>query len=122
VKFLIDMPLSPALLDGFKRATIARYTLPNQASNEHLTADYGTRHRGGSDNRYCRSRFSKLVAISHFSHPGVILFRSGDFNEREMLENMERALDLIPENGFSNALVIVERHRIRRIRLPLGAD
>jgi predicted nuclease of predicted toxin-antitoxin system len=63
--------------------------------------------------------FSRLCALAGAASPGIILFRGGDYSEREAKERLQRALETVPQESFGNAIVVIERGRIRRRALPL---
>lgn len=66
--------------------------------------------------------YPRLLALAPTNGPGIILYRAGDFSEQESLQGLERAFRAIPEDDFPRSIVVIERERIRRRRLPLSAD
>jgi predicted nuclease of predicted toxin-antitoxin system len=63
--------------------------------------------------------FPRLLASAQSDGPGLILFRGGDHSEQEAKEGLQRALETIPETDLPNSIVILEKGRIRRRRLPV---
>jgi len=123
LKFLIDMPLSPALArwlgerghDAVHASAIGLdrspdYVVLQRASNEHrivVTADLD---------------YGRLLFLAQTHASGLILFRGGDFNEQEIVDIMRRILDSVPEAELAHSLVVAGRRRIRKRRLPLGSS
>jgi len=120
VKFLIDMPLSPAvatwLVDqghdavhatnlGFHRATDGE--IMARAKHEArtvVTADLD---------------YPRLLAIAHASEPSLILFRNGDWTEAEVRKRLRDILDGLTETDIAHSIITVDRDRVRRRRLPI---
>jgi predicted nuclease of predicted toxin-antitoxin system len=120
VKFLIDMPLSPELavwlvrqghdaihaVDvGLDRASDAE--ILERARNEQrvvVTADLD---------------YPRLLALAQTNGPGLILFRGGNYSAQEAMERLKRVLETILDKELPNCIVVIEKKRIRRRRLPL---
>jgi len=120
MRFLVDMPLSPelaiwlarqghdavhALKLGLDRASDA--AILERARNEQrvvVTADLD---------------YPRLLALARAEGPGLILFRGGNYSEQESVERLTRALETIPNEELPNSIVVIEKGRIRRRRLPL---
>jgi predicted nuclease of predicted toxin-antitoxin system len=120
VRFLIDMPLSPALAqwligqghDAVHAAALNLARAPDtavmaQAESESriiITADLD---------------YPRLLALSAADSPAVILFRGGDWNESDVTSRLSTALSIIPAGELTRSLVVIEKTRIRRRALPL---
>ena len=52
--------------------------------------------------------------------PSLILFRSGDWNEADFVARMNDILGVLSEADIAQSIVVVERDRARRRRLPIG--
>jgi predicted nuclease of predicted toxin-antitoxin system len=120
MKFLVDMPLSPALAlwlarqghdavhaleMGLDRA--ADTTILETARNEQrvvVTADLD---------------FPRLLALEEAEGPGLILFRGGNYSEEESIGHLGRALDTVASEEMPKSIIVIEKKRIRRRRLPL---
>jgi predicted nuclease of predicted toxin-antitoxin system len=63
--------------------------------------------------------YPRLLALSSANSPAVILFRGGDWSESEATNRLSAALASIPERELVSSIVVVERTRIRRRRLPI---
>lgn len=63
--------------------------------------------------------YPRLLALEQTDGPGLILFRNGDYSERESLERLKTALDAIPEEDLPHSIIVIEKSRIRQRRLPV---
>mgnify|MGYP001565952701 CR=1 FL=1 len=120
MRFLVDMPLSPklaawlvrqghdavhALEVGLGRASDT--TILDHARKEQrivVTADLD---------------YPRLLALTEAEGPGVILFRGGNYSEQEAVNRLMQALTTIPNEDLPNSIIVIEKGRIRRRRLPL---
>jgi hypothetical protein len=48
-----------------------------------------------------------------------MLFRDGDWSDAEVIGRLNVVLRILTEADISNSIVVVERDRIRRRRLPI---
>jgi hypothetical protein len=60
------------------------------------------------------------VALSFAGRPGIVLFRGGNYSDREMRELLERVLRGVPPDGFQKSICVVDKRRMRITKLPLG--
>jgi len=120
VKFLIDVQLSPHLAHrltllgheavhatqvGLGRATdSAILEFARRESQVVITVDLD---------------FPRLLALTHASTPGLILFRGGEYRENVVFERLVRAFELLPSGEFVNSIVVIQRDQIRLRRLPV---
>jgi len=120
VKFLVDMPLSPGLAtwlgDHGHDATHAGYVGLARATDAVILACARTEQRVvvTADLDYPR-----LLAQTGAGGPGVVLLRGGNLSEREAIEYMERMFKAIPIGELPQSIMVIERMRIRRRRLPI---
>ncbi len=63
--------------------------------------------------------YSRLLAITRAEGPGLILFRGGNFSDQETFERMERVLETTTPEYLGSSIVVIEKEKIRRRRLPL---
>jgi len=120
VKFLVDMPLSPRLVEwlneqGHPSMHAVEAGLA-QASDEHVL-------------EYARSQgqiiitadldYPRLLALTGEATPGIILFRGGDYSEREVRERLRTTFKAISSEVFASSVVVIEKTRVRRRPLPL---
>lgn len=66
--------------------------------------------------------YPRLLALSGSDGPGILLFRGGNWREDEILERLEHTLAMVSEDELPHSIIIIERSRIRRRRLPPGPD
>jgi len=120
MRFLVDMPLSPELaawlvrqgqeavhVVEMKLERASDATILERARNEGrvvVTADLD---------------YPRLLALSQAEGPGLILFRGGNYGEQEARERLARVAETIPLEELPNSIVVIEKGRIRRRRLPL---
>jgi predicted nuclease of predicted toxin-antitoxin system len=119
VKFLIDMPLSPKLA----------YWLNQQGHNAIHASDIGL--HCASDTLIIELRkeqrivitadldYPRLLALTHAEGPSLILFRGGNFSDQESINYLSKLLWTMSEEDLSNSIVVIDKNRIRRRRLPL---
>ncbi len=63
--------------------------------------------------------YPRLLALAGKRAPGLIPFRGGNFSEPDSLAYLERVLSVIPETDLTTCIIVVEKERIRRRRLPI---
>ncbi len=63
--------------------------------------------------------YPRLLALAQAEGPGLILFRGGNYSEQEAVERLTRVLETVPNDELLNSIVVIEKGRIRRRRLPL---
>jgi predicted nuclease of predicted toxin-antitoxin system len=63
--------------------------------------------------------YPRLLALARSERPGLILFRGGNYSDREVIERLAHALDLTPDEHLSTSLIVIERWRIRKRHLPI---
>ena len=97
MRFFIDMPLTPQL-------------------ETHLgSLGHDALHAGNAG----MARASDRAILQRARGPGVILLRGGAFTDQEMIEMVTRVLQAVAAEMLSESLIVVDRYRIRRRRLPL---
>ncbi len=119
MRFLLDMPVSFLLLDvlqahgheGVHVYQIGKDRAPDdellelarQEGRVIVTADLD---------------FPRLMALSLAEGPGLILFRGGNYSDREMGDLLARVLQKVPPETLERSICVVDRKRIRVTRLP----
>ena len=63
--------------------------------------------------------YPRLLAITQATAPSLILFRDGEWSEADVRERFGDVLAALNEDEIRDSVVVVERDRIRRRRLPL---
>jgi predicted nuclease of predicted toxin-antitoxin system len=120
MNFLLDMPVSPSLLEvidahgyqgvhaahiGKQRATDSELLIIAQREERIIiTADLD---------------FPRLLALSSERGPGIILFRGGNYSDQEMRKLLDRVLREVPEDKLRLAVCVVDKKRVRITPLPL---
>jgi predicted nuclease of predicted toxin-antitoxin system len=121
VKFLIDMPLSPGLADLLQRQghdAVHALTLGMDRS-----ADIEIMARAVVEYRTVvpADLYSpRLLALTGATGPSLILFRGGDWSEAEVTTRMSGIVASLSEADIGQSILVVERNRVRRRRLPIG--
>jgi predicted nuclease of predicted toxin-antitoxin system len=121
VKFLIDMPLSPELarwLEGEGHDAVHATDLGLASSSDQTILE-----RAQGQGRVIVTAdldYPRLLALAKATGPGLILFRGGNYTQAEAEERLARALGAIPEQELPTSVVVIEKRRIRRRRLPVG--
>jgi len=121
VRFLVDMPLSPSVAAwlgewGYDAVHVWTLSLSRAADSEIL-------QRAREEQRVVVTAdldYPRLLALSGERTPGVILFRGGHWSGQQVEARLAAALEALPAQAFSEAVVVIEPGRIRRARLPLG--
>jgi predicted nuclease of predicted toxin-antitoxin system len=121
MKFLVDMPLSPAVAAWLAERGYDALHASEAGLSDASDADVLSRAR--EEARVVVTAdldYPRLLAMTGSKGPGLILFRGGDYSERESLERLGRVLGTIPNSELSTCIIVIERDRIRRRRLPVG--
>jgi predicted nuclease of predicted toxin-antitoxin system len=120
MRFLVDMPLSPELAawlvdmghDAFHAAQLGLDRPPDDAILERARAEGRVVVTADLD-------YSRILALTRAAGPGLVLFRGGNFSESELRERFTRLLESVPGEELPHSVIVVEKERIRRRRLPL---
>jgi predicted nuclease of predicted toxin-antitoxin system len=105
------MPLSPALATwladrGHDAVHAARLGLHRATDNEIMA-------RADLD-------YPRLLAVARASEPSLILFRNGNWSEAEVRTRLSEILATLTEADIARSIIVVDRDRVRRRRLPIG--
>lgn len=122
MKFLIDMPLSPALAgwlrtqghDAIHAAERALHRAPDRQLLEFAAAEQRTIVTADLD-------FPHLLALTGATEPGIILFRGGDWTGADVTARLREVLAALSVSEIKHSIITVERERIRRRALPIGS-
>ncbi|MDP2937428.1 MAG: DUF5615 family PIN-like protein, partial [Dehalococcoidia bacterium] len=97
MKFLVDMPLSPALaqqLTQWGHDAVHALHMGLERS-----PDIDILQRARIEQRVVITAdldYPRLLALTQAEAPGLILFRGGNYGEQEAAERLKRALEAIP--------------------------
>jgi predicted nuclease of predicted toxin-antitoxin system len=64
--------------------------------------------------------YPRLLAIARGIEPSLILFREGDWSEASVIARMGQILSGLNELDIAQSIIVVDRARVRRRRLPIG--
>lgn len=123
MRFLVDMPLSPGLAEWLR--TQGHDAIHALSAGLGKALDVELLKRGRDEQRVVITAdldYPRLLAQMHAKSPGLILFRGGNYSERETIERLTKTLETIPSKELSNSIVVVEKARIRRRSLPIESD
>ena len=97
MKFLVDMPVSPTLIDTLRayghEGVHAHQIDQDQAPDIDLLA---IARREDRVIITADLDFPRLLALSSDAGPGVVLFRGGNYSDKEMRSLLDRVLKEIP--------------------------
>ena len=63
--------------------------------------------------------YSRLLVLTRVAEPSLILFRGGNWSESDVIARMRELLQSLSETDIEQSILIVDRQRVRRRRLPL---
>jgi predicted nuclease of predicted toxin-antitoxin system len=63
--------------------------------------------------------YPRLLALAQSDGPGLLLFRGGNYSEKESLSRLEHVFETIGVEELPNSIIVIEKDRIRRRRLPI---
>jgi predicted nuclease of predicted toxin-antitoxin system len=120
VRFLVDMPLSPALAawlrdSGHDAVHAGELGLADAPDVEILAcAQRESRTIVTADLDYPR-----LLVLARTVNPSLILFRDGHWSDADVIKRMNQILESLTAEAIANSIVVVERDRVRRRALPI---
>lgn len=120
MKALLDMPVSPLLLNvlhAHGHSGIHAHTIDaGRAADADLLA------LAHNENRIVITAdldFPQLLVLSAANGPGVILFRGGNYSDAEMCALLERVLQIVPVETLEHSLCVVDKRCVRVTPLPI---
>ena len=119
MRFLLDMPVSFLLLDVLQahghEGVHAHQIGKDRAADDELLE---IARREGRVIVTADLDFPRLMALSLADGPGLILFRGGNYSDREMCDLLARVLRKVSSEVLERSICVVDRKRIRVTRLP----
>ncbi|MGH9809449.1 MAG: DUF5615 family PIN-like protein [Terriglobia bacterium] len=120
MKFLIDMPLTPALVpwlralghDAVHASTVGLDRAPDAEIIARATNEGRTIVTADLD-------YPRLLALMPAVRPSLILFRGGDWGDAELIARLAKLLASISDAEEAHSIFVVERDRVRRRVLPI---
>jgi predicted nuclease of predicted toxin-antitoxin system len=64
--------------------------------------------------------YPRLLALSQATEPSLILFRHGNWNEADVTARLTDVLAGMTEIEITQSILVVDKDRVRRRRLPLA--
>src|SRR5438445_9346089 len=64
--------------------------------------------------------YPRLLALAQAIEPSLILFRDGQWREAQIVVRMREILQALTEADIARSIIVVDRDRVRRRRLPIG--
>ncbi len=120
MRFLLDMPVSPALLEVLGKygheGVHAHQIGKDKAPDTELLA---IARREGRIIVTADLDFPRLLALSLAEGPGIILFRGGNYSDAEMCKLLDMTLKTASIHVLERSVSVVDKNRIRVTRLPL---
>ncbi len=123
MRFLIDQAVSPLLVEWLREA----------GHDAHHVRERG-RSRARDEEIFAAASeeeavivtadldFSRIIALSGRSQPGLILFRAGNLSDEQMLDLLRDVLARVPAEQLQHSVVVVDRTSLRIAPLPLRPD
>jgi predicted nuclease of predicted toxin-antitoxin system len=115
------MPLSPTLVSWL--VDMGHDAVHVGSLGLHKATDSGIVAHAKSESRIIVTAdldYPRLLATASSHEPSLILFRSGDLTEAAVRRRLTDAITALGEEGIVGSIVVIDRDRIRRRRLPLG--
>ncbi len=121
MKFLVDMPLPPALATWLRSqrhdAVHALDLALDRATDTAIIA------RAAAEKRTIVTAdldYPRLLALSRATEPSLVLFRGADWAELTVIDRMSAILRSLGTEEIEHSILVVDPDRIRRRRLPIG--
>lgn len=64
--------------------------------------------------------YPRLLALARAAAPSLILFRGGDWSDADTIVRLAEILGGLSEAEIEGSILVVERDRLRRRRLPIA--
>jgi predicted nuclease of predicted toxin-antitoxin system len=122
MKFLVDMPLSPEPAAWLReRGHDALHATDLGLDRAPDTEIMNFAREQGRTIITADLDYPRLLAIAGLESPSVILFRDGSWNDAEVVARMNDVLLGLSEMDIAQSIILVNRDRVRRRRLPIGS-
>ncbi|HPC94396.1 MAG TPA: DUF5615 family PIN-like protein [Sedimentisphaerales bacterium] len=120
MKFLLDMPVSMALLDVLEAH--GHEGVHAHQIGKDRTSDTELLEMARRESRVVITAdldFPRLLALSMAEGPGLILFRGANYSDREMCDLLSGVLQKVPSELLGRSICVVDTKHIRVTTLPL---
>jgi predicted nuclease of predicted toxin-antitoxin system len=64
--------------------------------------------------------YPRLLALARVTEPSLILFRDGDWSDADVIVRLDEVLQALTEADVAQSIIVVDRDRVRRRRLPIA--
>jgi len=121
MKFLLDMPVSPTMLDVLE--THGHTGIHAYQIDKGRAPDSELLEIARQENRVIITAdldFPRLLALSSAKGPGLILFRGGNYSDADMRHLLTRVLTQVAPDILGVSICVVDQKRIRVTQLPLN--
>ena len=121
MRFLVDMPLSPALAawlvdhghDAVHAAAVGLASESDAAIMACARQERRTIITVDLD-------YPRLLTLAQATEPSLILFRQGDWSDAAVVARMSEILATLTEADLARSILVIDHFRVRRRRLPIG--
>ncbi|WP_035966212.1 DUF5615 family PIN-like protein [Bradyrhizobium sp. YR681] len=121
MKFLVDMPLSPALSRWLTE--MGHDAVHASVIGLHAASDVEIINRARQEARTVVTAdldYPRLIAAARSDSPSLILFRGGDWTEASVRARLAEVLAALTEDEIHQSIITIDRDRVRRRRLPIN--
>jgi predicted nuclease of predicted toxin-antitoxin system len=121
VKFLVDMPLSPAAAHWLTQ--LGHDAVHASDIGLHAASDVEFMERAKQEARTVITAdldYPRLIAVAGSTSPSLILFRSGEWTELTVRARLAEILAILTEEDIMSSILVINRDRVRRRKLPNG--
>src|SRR5215216_4327324 len=63
--------------------------------------------------------YPRLLALTGATEPSLILFRGVDWSDADVIARVDQLLETMTDDDVERSVLVVERNRVRRRRLPI---
>lgn len=120
MNFLLDMPVSPKLISvldnynytGVHVSSIGLGTATDSEILEKARKDSLIIITADLD-------FPRLIALSAEKGPGIILFRGGNYSDKEMQTLLSQVLAKVQLDVLKTSICVVDKQKLRLTKLPI---
>jgi predicted nuclease of predicted toxin-antitoxin system len=120
VRFLVDMPLSPALAAWLRSRGHDAVHASEQGLNR--ARDIDIMERAKREERTVITvdlDYPRLLALARGTDPSLILFRGGNWSDADIVARVDEIMRSLTIADIARSIVVVERNRVRRRKLPI---
>ena len=120
MRFLVDIPLSPALAQWL--IDQGHDAIHASAAGLDRSSDSDIIDRARAEARtiiIADLDYPRLLALAGSTSPSLIVFRSGNWADNDVIRRIRELLESVSASDIEQSILIVDRNRVRRRRLPI---